>query len=486
VASANLTKGPVPLTVAFSSAGSVDPEGQPLTYSWTFGDNTTSTLPNPTHVYTQSGQYTVRLSVSDGVNTTLAAPLVITVGSPPTVTILSPADGLRFRAGDVIAFSGNATDTEDGTLPASAFTWNIDFLHEGHVHPGLPLTGTKSGSFTVPTAGHDFSGNTRYRITLTATDSDGLPSTQSVLVYPDKVSLSFSTVPTGLTLYLDGIARVAPFVHDTLIGFLHTVEAPDQTNGGTTYTFASWSDGGPAQHQIAVPAAAQSYTATFNGTANPLPAGLSAAWNFSETTGTSAADASGHGNTATLVNGVGWTTGRYGGGVGFNGANGYLNVPNSTWLDVAGSQLTLTMWIAPDASASSDSVVLGKFWNVTMAWPYYQYGLELAGGHQPVFYVGASNGPQAVFMGSSLPGSWSHLAVVFNGSQVQFYVNGVLVSTQPLSATIQARGNGLKIGADATPSQFYRGSLDEVRIYNRGLTAIEIQTDMNTPLVGGP
>ena len=68
-----------------------------------------------------------------------------------------------FRAGDVISVSGDATDAEDGILPASAFTWNIDFLHEGHVHPGLPTTGTKSGTFTIPTAGHDFSGNTRYR-----------------------------------------------------------------------------------------------------------------------------------------------------------------------------------------------------------------------------------------------------------------------------------------------------------------------------------
>ena len=39
----------------FSSAGSSDPEGQPLTYSWTFGDGTTSTAANPSHTYTQAG-----------------------------------------------------------------------------------------------------------------------------------------------------------------------------------------------------------------------------------------------------------------------------------------------------------------------------------------------------------------------------------------------------------------------------------------------
>ena len=61
-----------------------------------------------------------------------------------------PARQAPFRAGDVIAFSGTATDPEDGSLPASAFTWSIDFLHEGHVHPGPRMSGVTEGSFTIP------------------------------------------------------------------------------------------------------------------------------------------------------------------------------------------------------------------------------------------------------------------------------------------------------------------------------------------------
>jgi glucose/arabinose dehydrogenase/chitodextrinase len=270
-ASASPTSGPAPLTVSFSSAGSMDPEGLPLTYDWTFGDTTTSAAANPVHVYTQAGQYTARLAVSDGVNTTLSTPLTIAVGSPPTATVDSPLDGALFRAGDVIPFSGNGTDPDDGLLPASAFTWNIDFLHEGHVHPGIPQTGVKSGSFTIPTSGHDFSGNTRYRVALTVADSSGLTSTRAVLVYPQKSNLTFSTVPAGLTLHLDGIARVAPFVYDTLIGFSHTVEARDQAVGATSYTFASWSDGGARQHVVVVPGADQGYAATY--TASSVPPG---------------------------------------------------------------------------------------------------------------------------------------------------------------------------------------------------------------------
>src|SRR5262249_48046787 len=154
VSSASPQGGPPPLTVSFSSAGSTDPEGQPLTYSWTFGDGTSSTSANPTHTYALAGPYTARLTVSDGVNSTIGAPLTISVGQLPVPTILTPLDGATFVAGDVISFSGDATDAIDGALPASAYTWTVDFLHDGHVHPGAAQTGITSGSFPAPTSPH--------------------------------------------------------------------------------------------------------------------------------------------------------------------------------------------------------------------------------------------------------------------------------------------------------------------------------------------
>jgi glucose/arabinose dehydrogenase len=285
VASANPTHGPPPLTVLFSSAGSLDPEQQPITFFWTFGDGGTSTAENPTHIYTQAGQYVARLAVSDNVNTTLSTPITISVGTPPSATILSPQDGAFFIAGDLINFSGSGTDADDGTLPASAFRWNIDFLHEGHVHPGTPITGVTSGSFTIPTSGHDFSGNTRYRITLTVSDSDGLTDVKTTIIWPTKVNLSFGTAPPGLTLYLDGVATVAPFVHDALINFNHSIEARNQSTPSTIYTFASWSDGGPQTHTIAVPATDHSYTATYDSTPNNTPITIGETTVFSDNDG---------------------------------------------------------------------------------------------------------------------------------------------------------------------------------------------------------
>jgi len=263
VASANPTRGAPPLNVNFSSAGTTDPEGNTLTYSWDFGDGGTSNLPNPAHVYQSIGLYTARVTVSDGSNQVLSNPISVTVGNAPVVTILSPANNSPFIARDVISFSGSAFDPENGNLPPGNLSWIILFHHGTHTHPILgPSTGA-SGTYTIPTNGHDYSGQTSYEIILTATDLDGLQSSASVFILPQKVNLTFDTIPSGLDIFLDGIKTPTPLVLDTLIGFDHTLQALDQIKNGTSYTFQSWSDGGAQSHTITTPGSDATFTANY-------------------------------------------------------------------------------------------------------------------------------------------------------------------------------------------------------------------------------
>ena len=105
------------------------------------------------------------------------------------------------------------------------------------------------------------------------TDTNGQQASESVVIVPEKVIVSFATEPVGLSVTFDGgTPRVAPFDYDTLVGFNHTINAADQSMGQNGYTFASWSDGGAQQHTLVVPASGASLTATFTANENTLPA----------------------------------------------------------------------------------------------------------------------------------------------------------------------------------------------------------------------
>jgi glucose/arabinose dehydrogenase len=484
IVSAQPTEGLAPLTVNFSSAGTSDPEGDPLSYSWTLGEGGTSAEANPVHTYTANGVYTARLTVSDGNSSTLSAPLTILVGHRPVPTIFGPADGMLFRAGDVIPFSGDADDAEDGTLPASAFTWNIDFLHEGHVHPGLPQVGTKSGTFTIPTSGHDFHGNTRYRITLTVTDSDGLQTSTAVVIYPDKVNLTIDSAPSGLSVTVDGIPYRTPLVYDTLIGFNHTLEAPNQTSGPNVYTFASWSDGGAQEHAIVAPSAATSYVATYTLSPNPLPPGLVAGYRLDEGAGTTTADLSGNNNTGTLVNGPAWTTGKYGAALNFGGTS-YVNLGNSPSLQLTGS-MTVTAWIKISANPVDDGAIVAKLggsgWQLKTS--------ADTGSRTAAIQIGSNASDAVQRYGTTVLGTntWYHVAGVYDAAArtLSVYLDGVL-ENGVLSGTVPAAQYNSTEEVDiaqrsGSPGQFnFLGIIDEVHVFNRALSAAEIQTDMSTP-----
>jgi glucose/arabinose dehydrogenase/PKD repeat protein len=272
VIAANPTNGPVPLTVSFDATGSTDPEGKSLTYSWdvngdgVFGD---ATGPTASYTYTAAGMYHPSLRVTDDQGATGTASVTITAGNTaPSAVIDTPPPSLTWKVGDTISFSGHATDTQDGTLPASALTWSVIMHHcftptDCHDHVIQTVPGVSSGSFTAPDHGYPC----WIELRLTATDSGGLASTTSVRLDPKTALLTFKTNPGGLALTGLGVNESlvrTPYSVTVVIGSSNSVSAPtSQTFNKSTYNFVSWSDGGPQSHTIIAPAVNTTYTATY-------------------------------------------------------------------------------------------------------------------------------------------------------------------------------------------------------------------------------
>ena len=272
-AAATPNAGPAPLTVQFSSAGSSDPYGQALGYSWDFGDGSTSTTANPSHVYSANGTYTVKLTVTGGGGQTATSTTTVVVGpSPPTASITAPS---TYNAGDTVSFSGTATDPVDGTLPGYDYTWQADFISNGVTQPTYsaevpypfygPATGSTSGSFQVPNDVSQVPGSF-YRITLTVTDSAGLQTVVTKDIHPNLTSWSVSSSVPGTGYFVDGAWHTGTYSTQDVVGVKHILTGMPlaQVIGGTSYRFPGWADGSALTDSFTSTAAAASYTANYD------------------------------------------------------------------------------------------------------------------------------------------------------------------------------------------------------------------------------
>ncbi|MGX7827951.1 carbohydrate-binding protein [Actinokineospora sp. 24-640] len=184
-ASADKTTGQAPLTVAFSSAGSSDPDGDALTYSWTFGDGGTSTAANPSHTYTTNGARTATLTVRDSTGKTASASVQITVGNTaPTVRLDLPRNGQLFAFGDAVPFQITVSDPEDGAINCANVKLSYILGHDSHGHKLTEKTGC-SGVLQTPTDGeHDPNANIFGVWDAEYTDSGGITTHTQHITQP--------------------------------------------------------------------------------------------------------------------------------------------------------------------------------------------------------------------------------------------------------------------------------------------------------------
>jgi hypothetical protein len=232
---------------------------------------------------------------------------------------------------------------------------------------------------------------------------------------------------------------------------------------------------------------ATSATVSFTVSNTSLP-GLVASYSLDEGTGTTVNDSSTTNNKGTLSNAT-WTTGHFGNALKFTGAtNSNVTINNSSSLGLT-TGLTLEAWVNPSSLASPDAG-----WCAAVAKDHLNSGNDVA---YALYAANGTDTPPALHLliGSSdvgLQGSsvlplntWTFLTGTYDGANMRLYVNGTLVATKAKTGNIVTTTDLLHIGGDWS-GEMFTGMIDNVRIYNRALSASEIQSDMSTPISARP
>lgn len=317
------------------------------------------------------------------------------------------------------------------------------------------------------------------------------------------VSITITSSPgTGSGFVtVDGQEIVTPATFTWNVGGNHTIAAnstftivPEESR----YNYSDWSDQGAQSHTITVPPQQTTYTANFqlqyflkvsggfsttgqgwynNGTivtasSNSVQTiqgnvtGLVGLWNFDGDTGSVAYDSSGNGNNGTIF-GATSVQGKFGDALSFNGVSNYVQLSS-----LIHAPKTVSFWIKTSDSSDVQSVVS------TVNGEEYIYGVfngkAFYGWHESAWNEITSSASVAT-------GNWVYVAFVYDSNDnMNIYINGVLDSAFPTNFGNTENGNFTRFGDSSYTlwglHQMFKGSLDDVRIYNRTLDLSEIQS----------
>jgi hypothetical protein len=404
----------------------------------------------------------------------------------PNITITTPTSNSSTNVGsaNTITLGGTASDN----VGVTQVTWSssIDPVSVVGVATGtttwsaanIPLI---NGGQTITVTARDAAGNVRSD-TIAVTSSTPADGTNPTITITTPTSSS-STSTTSSTITLGGTASDNRAIK--------RVEWTNSRGGsGTATGTTSWSAAGivlqPGSNLLTVRAfdlsnrqSTDTITVTFNAPAN---FGLVAAYSFNEGTGANVADASGNNNLGTVNDGSWTTSGRSGSALVFNGTSTRVFVNSSTSLNLTAG-MTLMAWVQPNnANQSGNRTIIRRESNGY--WLYagrsgFNGTLRPGGG----VILGTST-QETVSTSTQMPNNtWRHVAITYDGTEVVLYVNGAEVDSEAATGTINSSGNNpLWIGGNSPAGEYFQGVIDEVRVYNRALSATEVNTIRDVPI----
>jgi subtilisin family serine protease len=152
------------VAVAFNGAGSSDPDGDPLTYQWSFGDGSTGSGVSPTHAYASGGVFTVTLTVNDGKGGTDSDTTTATIEATNQLPVANAGPDKTVPLGSAVTLDGSGSSDPDGAI--ASFQWSFG--------DGSTATGA--------TVSHTYAAAGVYTATLTVTDNKGATAQDAAMV----------------------------------------------------------------------------------------------------------------------------------------------------------------------------------------------------------------------------------------------------------------------------------------------------------------
>ena len=186
-------------------------------------------------------------------------------------------------------------------------------------------------------------------------------------------------------------------------------------------------------------------------------------------------DYSGEGNHGSLEGTTSFASGEIGESVYFDGES-WINIPDSDSLDLS-SSLTFSLWVnKQDAGTGGWSVLFSKADSTALddSSPYaFAHSID---GLHPLIRLTQNNGSE-MFTSNSWTGfnEWHMLTVTWDGKDIKFYNNGEYQDTRVWEGVLPDSDSPLEIGRDQPGSvEYYRGWMDDLRIYNHALSASQV------------
>lgn len=172
----------------------------------------------------------------------------------------------------------------------------------------------------------------------------------------------------------------------------------------------------------------------------------------------------------------------------FDGVNDKVTIPHTSELQLPNT-FTLEAWVYVDPSMTSSSrwgIVSKNVWiSGGSSTNGLGYGLDIEYG-KPRLVIGRNDGAWADAAATSniTTGTWVHVAGTYDGSNARLYINGVLTKTTATSNFWNNNGAALTIGSWPGENKFFKGNIDEVRVWNVTRTASEILQNKDIELAG--